>query len=360
MRTRGLRPEDLSPPLLAWFDRARRDLPWRRTRDPYRIWVAEVMLQQTQVERVIPYYHRLVEAFPSIRALAAGSLDDLLRVWAGLGYYARARNLHSACRLAVEKHAGRFPDCYADAMALPGVGEYIAGAVLSIAYGHKLPAIDANARRVLSRVLLERGDGSARSRRRIESVARAAMPADRPGDYNQAMMELGALICLPRRPRCGDCCVASCCAAKLAGRQREVPAVRRRGTRRGRVTVGVVWRRGRILIAQRPPHGLWGGLWEFPNAELDREHDAQAALEHLLARDFGITAAVGGIVAALTYGIMNRQLDLTAYSCTGVSGRTKARRHAHARWVRPQELALYALPAPHGRIATVVAEAAVG
>jgi len=348
------KPQDLAPRLLPWFDRARRDLPWRRTRNPYHIWVAEIMLQQTQVERVIPYYRRFLRALPTPGALAAAPLDDVLRLWAGLGYYSRARSLHAAAKVILASHRGRFPAEYSRAVGLPGVGVYTAGAILSIAFGQRFPAIDANARRVLRRVFCNRRDGSPPSRRRLEALGAAAVPKERPGDYNQALMELGALVCLPRQPLCAKCCLADICQAKKVGAQAKAPVTRRARTATGRAVVGVVERRGRILMAQRGLDGVWGGLWEFPNVEACQRGNPQRALRQLLTTDFGINVTVGEPIARLTYGIMNRRIGLTAYACTVVSGRTTLRRHTRARWAPPRDLALYALPAPHRRLADLL------
>jgi A/G-specific adenine glycosylase len=357
MSGREPKPEQLACRLLAWYDRARRGLPWRRTRNPYRVWVAEVMLQQTQVERVVPHYRRFVASFPTVRAAAAAPLDDILRAWSGLGYYSRARRLHAACRVIVERHSGRFPRLYADAVALPGVGEYTASAVLSIAYGQRLAAIDVNARRVLQRVFYRRGERAASARRRTERLGQAAVPAERAGDYNQAVMELGALICRPKRPRCGECCLADICRARRGGVQAAVPPPRSRSTRTGSAAAGIVRRGGRVLIAQRAPNGVWGGLWEFPNVELSQGGDPAAALRRLLLRDFGLRVKVMHPLKALTYGIMHRRIALTAYSCVATSGRTRARRHAKTRWVRPDQLEQFAWPSPHGNLARLLAAA---
>jgi A/G-specific adenine glycosylase len=352
MRTARPQPDDLAPRLLAWFDRAKRDLPWRRTRDPYRIWLSEIMLQQTQVDRVVGYYRRFLRRFPTVRALAAAPLDDVLQLWEGLGYYSRARHLHAAAKIIVERHGGAFPRRLAEAVKLPGVGRYTAGAVLSIAYGERLAAIDANAGRVFCRVLLERGDTAA-SRTRVDQFAAAAVPEDRPGDYNQSLMDLGAAICVPRRPRCGECPLGDVCAANRAGRQELVPAVRRHSRRKVCAAVAVVERRGRVLIAQRPPEGMWGGLWEFPHVEHAADSDARAALRGAVANTLGLHINVGEPVITFVHGIMNRRIELTAYRCAAAGG-TMPRRHVAARWVRPGELAGYALPSPHRRVAEAV------
>jgi len=351
------RPCDLSlahaSRLLAWFDRERRDLPWRRARDPYRIWVSEVMLQQTQVATVIPYYGRFVGAFPTVRALARAPLDEVLRCWAGLGYYSRARNLHRAARVVVAEHGGRLPETFAALRALPGLGDYTAGAIASIAFDERVPCVDGNAVRVLARVACLTGDVHAgRARQRLMRLAHTAVPPERPGDYNQALMELGALICRPLDPACNACCLGDLCEARRRGKQQSVPLPRRRPpTQTVRVAAGIVWRRGRLLLAQRPLEGRWGGLWEFPNAELPPEGTAAATLTRLLAEAFGLRAEVGEKVGALVHGIMHRRIELTAYECRAVSGRTQAGTHAAAKWVRPEELGEHALPAPHRKLA---------
>ena len=343
-------PAHLAPLLLPWFRRAKRDLPWRLTRDPYRIWVSEVMLQQTQVDRVIPFYERFIRAFPTVDALAAAPLHDVLRLWSGLGYYSRARNLHAASRAIVERNAGRLPDTYPDLLALPGVGEYTAGAVASIAFALHHPAIDANARRLLARVFrLDPADPQ--GRKKIGRLGALAVPARRPGDYNQALMELGSLVCTPRSPDCPACCLRDICLTHALGPAKRQAPPRRPKTQTTRAALALVRRRGRYLIAQRPLTGIWAGLWEFPNCELGAGEDPETALRTLLLSDFGLDATIGSELTSLTHGIMSRRIHLTAYTCIAPRGRTNARRHPATRWVAPEDLADYALPAPHRRVA---------
>ena len=257
----------LSPALIAWYRRNRRDLPWRRTRDPYRIWISEVMLQQTTVRAVVPYYRRFLRRFPTLRALARSSPQEVLAAWSGLGYYRRARHLHAAARLVVERHRGRFPGRLEEALALPGIGRYTAGAILSIAFGQREPVLDGNVARVLARVALVRGDPrSARAGRRLWSLARELVEAaSSPGDLNQALMELGATVCTPSSPDCPACPVARRCAARSAGLQEKVPPPRRqRPPVTVRTAVAVVARGGRYLMRRRGRTGLLDGLWEFP------------------------------------------------------------------------------------------------
>jgi len=348
------KPEELAPRLLPWYDAAKRDLPWRRTRDPYRILVSEVMLQQTQVSRVLQYYPRFLRAFPTCRALARAPEEEVLRQWQGLGYYARARHLQRACQAMVAQHGGRFPRAFAEAAALPGIGRYTAGAVLSIAFEQRQAAVEANVRRVLCRVLLEPGD-TATSRARVARVAERAVPAARPGDYNQALMELGALLCSPRSPRCPECPLHGVCRAHARGRESAVPAAVSRRAESARVALAVVWRRGRVLLAHRAPKGRWAGLWEFPNGELVGDQDPRAALGRLLEQDFGLNAYVGEPLTELTHTIMHRRITLTAYASVAIAGRLRAGQHLEARWAKAEELEGYPLPSPHRKIADAVA-----
>jgi A/G-specific adenine glycosylase len=262
--------------LLDHYDRHRRALPWRGETDPYRIWVSEVILQQTRVETAIPYYRRWLKRFPTLEALAEADREEVMAAWSGLGYYRRARNLHDAARVVREKRGGELPAERDELSALPGIGSYTAGAVASIAFGRREPAVDGNARRVLSRLFdLERPSVA-----RLERLARALVPTDRPGDFNQALMELGATVCRPRGPRCAACPLAGLCLARRRGTVERRPTPRRRGQvpvfRVG--TAILSSRKGRVLLARRPESGLLGGTWEFPGViAARRENPAEAA-----------------------------------------------------------------------------------
>jgi A/G-specific adenine glycosylase len=234
--------------LLRWYDANKRDLPWRRTRDPYRIWVSEIMLQQTRVAAALPYYERFLERFPDVGALALSSEAEVLAAWAGLGYYSRARNLHRAAKLIAK--AG-FPRGYEAIRALPGVGEYTAAAIASIAFGEPRAAVDGNVGRVITR--LENEPSS------VAETAARLLDRKRPGEFNQALMELGATLCLPREPRCGECPVAALCAARRLGRERELPVKRpRRAPVRIAKVLLVIRRNGRVLMCRQ------NGFWELP------------------------------------------------------------------------------------------------
>ena len=266
-----MKPDSISPAtamgfrqaLLAHYDRAARDLPWRRDRDPYRILVSEFMLQQTRVETVVRYYGPWLERFPSLLALAEASEDEVLKAWEGLGYYRRARNLHQAARIIVESHSGSVPTDLEALRALPGVGEYTTGAVASIAFDVPTPAVDGNVRRVLARFFDEERPDPAWLRR----VAREILSRDRPGDWNQALMELGATVCKPRSPRCDRCPVSRWCSAYALGTVDERPASPpRREIKKSVVTLAVFHCRGEVFLQRRPESGLLAGLWAFPES----------------------------------------------------------------------------------------------
>jgi A/G-specific adenine glycosylase len=303
--------------LLVWYDAYRRELPWRfaqRGADPYRVWLAEVMLQQTQVRTAIPYYERFLAAFPTLEALAAAPEEDVLARWSGLGYYARARNLHAAAREALTRHGG-LPASLDALRALRGFGPYTAGAVASIAFAIPAPAVDGNVARVLARLFLLDGDPAARDvRTRIDALAAALVDPVRPGDWNQALMELGATVCRKPVPACARCPVARGCAARSAGREAEIPRARRRPARAAlRIVCAVVERGGELLAVRRPPGGLWGGLWELPGAEIAPDAPRAAVRRALTAR-LGAGARIAAPLATVTRVLTHRTLELEAWA----------------------------------------------
>jgi len=260
------KPAHFRTSLLEWYARHKRDLPWRRNQDPYRVWLSEIMLQQTRVAAVIPYSERFIERFGSVEALASASEQDLLAAWAGLGYYSRARNLQAAAKLVHER--GRFPNEYERIQELPGIGDYTAAAISSIAFGLPRAALDGNVIRVLSRVLAEAGDiGSARTRFQLKAAASELIDPKRPGEFNQAMMELGATVCLPKQPQCLLCPVAEYCEARRSGRQREFPVKRKRGGSNVVAKQLLILRtQCGILFWRRPSTSRrLGGFWELPD-----------------------------------------------------------------------------------------------
>lgn len=297
--------EEVRRRLLDHYDAHQRELPWRKEEDPYRIWVSEVMLQQTRVDTVIPYYRRWIERFPGLDDLASAEQEEVLQMWKGLGYYSRARNLHRAARMVRERHGGRVPDSTKELRELPGVGEYTAGAVASIAFGRPEPAVDGNVRRVLSRLYDLPDPGDAELRRR----AAALVDPRRPGCFNQALMELGATVCTPSSPDCPTCPLEDLCLARERGTVEDRPKPRERATvtpRRMAVAIPVSTD-GRTLLVRRPESGLLGGLWEFPAHEIEEEPADPAARAREAAEDRGVVlggdppASLGSFVHSFTH-----------------------------------------------------------
>lgn len=258
----------MAPPLLAWYEENRRTLPWRGTDDPYRVWVSEIMLQQTRVAAVLDYYRRFLEAAPDVRALAALPQDRLMKLWQGLGYYSRARNLQKAAKIIAEEYGGVFPSDYTTVRALPGVGDYTAGAICSIAFGQAVPAVDGNVLRVYARIMGDNGDITApQMKKTVSRDLERVIPVNAPGAFNQALMELGATVCLPNgAPLCASCPAKEFCAALAQDRIAELPVKAPQKARRVEErTVWLIFRKDCVALRRRPARGLLAGLWEFPN-----------------------------------------------------------------------------------------------
>ena len=268
MGSSGMAAAGFSNAVLDWYDRyGRKDLPWQVQPTPYRVWVSEIMLQQTQVATVIPYYERFMARFPDIQSLAQAGQDQVLHHWSGLGYYARARNLHAAAQRLVDVFDGRFPDRFDDVLALPGIGRSTAGAILSLAAGQYYPILDGNVKRVLTRYHVVDGwPGQASVLKRLWALAEQYTPAQRTADYTQAIMDLGATVCTRTRPRCDDCPVSAGCLAHAGGRQTDYPSPRPKKILPVRSVCMLMLcnAKGQVLLEQRPPVGIWGGLWSFP------------------------------------------------------------------------------------------------
>lgn len=330
-------------PLLAWYDRQKRDLPWRRTRDAYAIWLSEVMLQQTQVATVIPYWERFLARFPTVEALAAAPLEEVLAGWKGLGYYSRARNLHRAAQEVVSRFGGKLPATAAELLTLPGFGRYTSGAVASIAFGEEAPLVDGNVARVLSRLFEVEGlPGDKAREARLWALAGALVKGERPGDFNQALMEHGATVCRPESPLCLLCPVREVCLAERHGRVDELPPAKVRAAPKRLTLALAVWAHGdTLLFARREEKGLFGGLWELPAAEVDAEDsDAEAArkLGAALGVDVTLRAALGTVRRQLTH----RDLTLRLLRVVGRrrgSRPTQAPAFRELRWCTPTEAA---------------------
>lgn len=303
--------------LLGWFRANQRDLPWRRGRDAYRIWISEIMLQQTRVAAVLPYYQRFLRRFPTIQTLAHAPLNDVLKHWAGLGYYSRARNLHAAARMIVARHGGRFPRDYGAALELPGIGRYTAAAILSIAYGEPLAVLDGNVARVLARLAAIRGELREPSRwRHLQQVAEELLASEAPGEWNQAMMELGATVCTPHAPRCRACPVSRWCRAYALGVVNELPAKRvKRASKKVSIAAAVLLDpRKRTLLVKHPGQHdgvLFSRLWQFPAVEAKTD-PAEELAQHL-QESLGLRKETLRALPGASHSVTYRQVTLLPF-----------------------------------------------
>lgn len=320
--------------LLRWYDQNRRDLPWRRSRDPYAIWIAETMLQQTQVATVVPYYERFLENFPTVNALARAPLRKVLALWSGLGYYRRARNLKLAARIMVRRHAGLLPTSYDDLLALPGIGDYTAGALMSIAFQKPYPAIDGNARRVLGRLF------NLTSGKNLRAAAAELVSRPRPGQFNQGLMELGATICAPMKPCCPECPLRCDCAAQNSDGRVATTAKKYIGVKAVTWPLAVVRRRGKILLRRRSTEGILAGLWELPGGELGASRSIRACLESHLGALNG-SLKFGPRIGELRHGITNRRIRAPVFLFDVRPETDFHLPELHSRWVSPSSLRGY-------------------
>ncbi len=341
--------------LLAWFARNARDLPWRRTRDAYAIWISEIMLQQTQVKTVLPYWERWMQALPDIGAVARAGSESLHKLWEGLGYYTRVRNLQKAARLIREKHGGRFPEEFDQVLALPGIGRYTAGAICSIAFNQARPVLDGNVMRVLTRLFGINGDPRKKATnatlwRLAQRLTNAASRVNSSGScsrFSQSLIELGALICTPLRPRCGVCPVANGCVARRQGRVQELPQkTRRPRTTARRFAAFVIRKRGRLLVRQRPPGVVNAHLWEFPNTELA---PGNTGLQRAAQDVLGIKPDSLEPLCTIRHSITRYRITLQAFLIEGPEspGSPIAIR---GRWLNPRQLAPLPFASAHRKI----------
>lgn len=334
--------------LTAWYTQHHRPLPWRETHDPYRIWLSEIMLQQTQVQTVIDYYHRFLARYPDIPALAAAPLDDVLKCWEGLGYYARCRNLHQAARQIMVQHQGVFPDTLTEVEALPGIGRSTAGAILTFAYAQKHPLLDGNVKRVLSRLLdIDADIQKAATLKQLWQHSSALLaPARDPYSYNQAIMELGATVCLPKNPRCLLCPVQTLCLAHARGTQHQRPVkAARKAVPHHHIGVGVIWNDDRqILIQQRPADGMLGGLWEFPGGKQEPGESIPDTIAREIQEELDLTVRVDHEIMTVQHAYSHFRITLHAWHCTYQDGIPQPRAAQAWHWVSPDQLSRYAFP----------------
>jgi len=344
--------KDVSPLLLGWFDKNARDLPWRKTKDPYAIWVSEIMLQQTQVDTVEPYYHRFLKRFPTVRRLARARLDTVLKLWEGLGYYSRARNLHQAARHIVRDYDGNVPQTRQALLSLPGVGPYTAGAIASIAFKQNEPLVDGNVIRVLCRLFrIRENPKSGTTQKRLWQIAKELLPPGRAGAFNQALMELGATVCSPRNPTCEACPLQKKCLARKHNEQETLPLrADKKPLPHQDVAVAVIYKNGRILIDKRKPDGLLGGLWEFPGGKIEDGESHTAALKREVREELGITVRTIRPLVIVQHAYSHFSVTLHVFTCTFASGTPQCRTCVDFKWVHPKQLKNYAFPAANKKI----------
>ncbi|MCH9056645.1 A/G-specific adenine glycosylase [Synechococcus sp. PCC 6716] len=343
--------------LLDWYQHHSRDLPWRHTRDPYAIWVSEIMLQQTQVATVLPYYHRWLDHLPTIQALAGAELDTVLKLWQGLGYYARARYLHCAAQQIMSEHQGQFPQNYAAVAALPGIGRSTAGAILSAAFDQAHPILDGNVKRVLSRLFaLSIPPKQAETQLWVWS-AQLLCP-QQPRNFNQAIMDLGATICTPRQPLCHACPWLNHCRAHRYGLTQDIP---RKMTSaplpHKQIGVAVIWNNaGQILIDRRPPTGLLGGLWEFPGGKIEPRETVQECIRREIREELGIEVRVGEHLIDIDHAYSHFKVTLQVYYCHYESGTPQPLGCDAIRWVVPADLDQFPFPKANTLIIAAIRE----
>jgi A/G-specific adenine glycosylase len=343
----------LSARLRSWYRANKRDLPWRRDPSAYRVWVSEVMLQQTQVATVIDYFERWVRRFPSVRALAAAQEDDVLEVWQGLGYYARARALWRGARIVAEQHQGQVPDQVEDLLRLPGVGPYSAGAIASIAFGRPVPVVDGNVVRVLCRVFGLRGDPArAPLKAQIWEIARQQVEPSAAGEHNQALMELGANVCTPRAPVCLACPLASCCVARSKGLVDRLPELTKRPSATPVTMVaGIVRRRGRLLLVRPGEQSRWwAGLWQLPNGQVHSGESHDAAVRRVVRDVCSLELRATQSLGSERHAVTRFRIVLHAYAGLGPTGRLRPAAGTAAAWKSPHEVIQVGMPAPHRRL----------
>jgi A/G-specific adenine glycosylase len=353
---------EIAARLLVWYRAGHRDLPWRRTRDPYAIWVSEIMLQQTQVATVIPYYTRFMERFPTVEALAAASEDDVLRLWSGLGYYSRARHLHRGAREVVSRHGGRFPSEVDELLRLSGIGRYTGGAIASIAFGREAPILDGNVIRVLCRLYGLRGDPKrAPLHQRLWQLAEELIPEGEAGDFNQALMELGATVCTPAAPECDPCPLAGRCEARRLGLQDSLPELARAPSPTPlRMAAAVVWRGSEVLLVKLPSAAAgskvgdgqrwWAGMWQFPSGLVAPDESVAVAAARHVREATGLNVTAGGVAGVVRHGVTRYRITLEARHCRPESSDPERLGCADWCWTHLEETERFALPAPHRRL----------
>ncbi|MCW9707696.1 A/G-specific adenine glycosylase [Fodinibius salsisoli] len=338
---------DFQSRLLSWYDQNKREMPWRDCGDPYKIWLSEIMLQQTRVNQATPYFERFVSTFPTVHDLAAADQQEVLKVWEGLGYYSRARNLHAASKLVVDKFDGKVPDNWDEINELKGVGPYTASAVLSIAFQKKHAVVDGNVIRVLSRYYgIEDNVRSTKTKNAIQDYADELISDDRPGDFNQAVMELGATVCTPSNPDCEECPIQEDCVAYKTVRTDEIPYKSKKKKRpHHQIGVGIIMREDdNVLIALRPDDAMLGGLWEFPGGKQEEDEQMEDTVKRELQEELNVEVSITKPFMKLDHAYSHFKITMHAYLCELESGTPKPKSSQEIRWIPIDELEDYPFP----------------
>ncbi|MHC5088626.1 MAG: A/G-specific adenine glycosylase [Planctomycetota bacterium] len=338
--------------LLKWFRANARDLPWRKNRTPYAVWVSEIMLQQTQVATVIDYFNRFIRRFPTVEKLARARQDTVLKMWEGLGYYSRGRNLHKAAKLIVSDYDRQLPDTVEELQKIPGIGRYTAGAVASIAFNRPAPILDGNVIRVLCRLFCIDGNPKdSATKNQLWELADTLVHTKHPGDFNEAMMELGAMVCTPQNPACPKCPLKNQCQANKTGRQDDLPVKQKHPPLpHYTIVVGIVFKKDKILIDKRKQNALLGGLWEFPGGKKKKSESFKAAVAREVKEETGINIEVGKRLCIVKHTYSHFKITLHAYLCEYTSGTAKPLACDAVKWVTPKNLTKYAFPAANTKI----------
>ena len=327
--------------LLPWFAANKRSMPWRSKRTPYRVWISELMLQQTRVDQATPYFHRFIKRFPSLKSLAEASQEDVLKQWEGLGYYSRARNLHKAAQILVEEHRGRFPSCPEEIIKLPGIGSYTAAAIGSLAFNLNMAVLDGNVIRVLSRLFAyEKNTRSTAAKKELQQLADDLLVIGDAGNYNEAMMELGATVCMPKNPQCPACPLARSCLGKKTGTPTDFP-LKTPKKKVPHIIVGaavVTDRKGEVLITQRRSEDMLGGLWEFPGGKQEAGETIQECIARELKEELGIEIEVGSFLVTVKHAYSHFTMDLHTYFAKIKSGRPKVIECQNFQWLEISNL----------------------
>jgi A/G-specific adenine glycosylase len=332
--------------LLKWYNHHRRSLPWRDTSNPYYIWVSEIMLQQTQVNTVIPYYQKFIRQYPNIKDLANASLQDVLKSWEGLGYYSRARNFHQAVKQILKFYNENIPKDPSDFLKLPGVGDYIAAAVQSIAFHHPLAVVDGNVKRVLARLFqINAPVNSSKSHKLFKAQADKLLFVSNPGTFNQAMMELGAMICKPTQPICADCPVQKFCRSLKEGAAKKYPnRLASKPVPEHHVAAAIVRKKGRLLITQRKLEGLLGGLWEFPGGKVMKKETSENACIREVKEETNLKIKVDAHLTQVRHAYTHFKIKMDVYLCTYMSGNIKLNGPVDSKWIFPSKIKDYPFP----------------